>query len=67
VGVFDEIQHFIAAHKPCGRVSGTVEAPEDDGYAVKVRCSCGDTLRCWVTAEAARHDLIYSTLLYSPN
>jgi hypothetical protein len=30
-------------------------------------CSCGDVLDRFVTPEAARHDLIYSSLLVLPN
>lgn len=69
MGVFDEIQRFIAAHKLCGPVSSAVDMPSAtaEGYAVNVRCACGETLERWVTAESARHDLIYSTLLYNPN
>lgn len=67
MGVYDEIQDFIATHKPCGRVSGSVDMPTGEGYSVSVSCTCGKTLSRWVTAESARQDLIYSTLLCSPN
>jgi hypothetical protein len=67
MGVFEEIQTFIESHKPCGRVTGTVDTPTAEGYSVSVRCVCGETLCRWVSAQAARHDLIYSTLLCHPN
>lgn len=67
MGVFDEIQEFIESHKPCGRVTGTVDMPTAEGYSVYVDCACGQKFTRWVSAEAARHDLIYSTLLCNPN
>jgi hypothetical protein len=67
VGLFDEIQSFMAAHKLCGRLSGVVATPSSEGYSVDVRCQCGKAFRRWVTAEAAGYDLIYSTLLCNPN
>ena len=67
-GVYNEIQQFIESHRPCGgKVSGQVQPPSADGYAVSVRCPCGDSLSRWVTPEAARYDMIFSTLLCSVN
>jgi hypothetical protein len=67
MGVYREIQQFVEAHKGCGKVRGTVQPPTADGYAVSVACACGEGLSRWVTPESARHDLIFSTLLCSPN
>ena len=66
-GVYTEIQQFIESHKGCGAVKGQVQPPSDDGYAVFVSCECGEELSRWVTPEAARYDLIFSTLLCSMN
>jgi hypothetical protein len=66
-GVFDDIQRFIEAHRPCGEVTGRAHPPTSKGYRVWVVCSCGDILDRFVTPEAARHDLIYSNLLALPN
>jgi hypothetical protein len=65
--VYNEIQRFIELHRVCGEVTGNVQAPTAEGYAVCVTCACGDELSRWVTPEAARYDLIYSTLLCSVN
>ena len=65
--VYLEIQQFIELHKVCGKVTGNVQAPTAEGYAVSVACACGDELSRWVTPEAARYDLIFSTLLCCPN
>lgn len=67
LGIYDEIQDFIATHKPCGRASGSVDVPTADGYIVNVRCVCGEVLERLVTVELARYDLVYSTLLCNPN
>jgi hypothetical protein len=67
MGIYDEIQKFIATHKSCGRVSGSVDVPTEDGYIVNVRCICGQVFRRLVTVEVARDDLIFSTLLCNPN
>ena len=66
-GVYNEIQQFITSHQACGKVTGQVEPPTADGYAVSVSCDCGENLARWVTPEAARYDLIFSTLLCSMN
>jgi hypothetical protein len=67
MGVFDDIQKFIEAHRPCGEVTGRAQPPTSDGYRVWVVCICGDILDRWVTPEAARYDLIHSNLLALPN
>jgi hypothetical protein len=67
MGVYREIQDFVEAHKTCGKVTGSVARPTAEGYGVSVSCACGEELKRWVTPESARHDLIYSTLLCSPN
>ena len=67
MGVFDDIQKFIAAHRPCGEVTGRAHPPTSNGYRIWVVCTCGDILDRWVTPEAARYDLIHSNLLALPN
>jgi len=66
-GVYNEIQQFIASHQACGKVTGQVQPPTADGYSVSVSCDCGENFARWVTPEAARYDLIFSTLLCSVN
>jgi len=67
MGIFEDIQKFIDDHRPCGEVSGRAHPPTANGYRVWMACSCGDVLDRFVTPEAARHDLIYSSLLVLPN
>ena len=67
VSVYLEIQQFIALHRICGKVTGSVQSPSAEGYTVSVSCACGEELSRWVTPEAARYDMIFSTLLCCPN
>jgi hypothetical protein len=67
MGIFEEIQRFIEEHKPCGEVTGRTQPPTVKGYRVWMVCTCGDSLDRFVTPEAARHDLIFSSLLVFPN
>ncbi|PYM14729.1 MAG: hypothetical protein DMD81_17045 [Candidatus Rokuibacteriota bacterium] len=67
LGVFRQIQEFVEVHKACGKVTGTVEPPTAEGYTVCVTCACGEELSQWVSPESARFDIIFSTLLCSPN
>ena len=67
MGIFEEIQKFAEEHRPCGEVTCRAHPPTVKGYRVWMLCTCGDRLDRWVTPEAARHDLIYSSLLVLPN
>ena len=67
MGIYEDIQKFIEDHRPCGEVTGRTQPPTVKGYRVCMTCTCGDVLDRWVTPEAARHDLIYSSLLVFPN
>jgi hypothetical protein len=67
-GVYHQIQRFVEAHRDCGgKVRGQVQPPSPDGYAISVSCVCGESFSRWVTPEAARYDMIFSTLLCSVN
>ena len=67
MGIFEEIQKFVEDHRPCGEVTGRAQPPTVDGYRVRMVCTCGDMYDRWVTPEAARRDLIFSSLLVLPN
>ena len=67
MGVYEDVQRFIAAHAACGEVARTAEPPTAQGYRIVVTCRCGEVFDRWVTPEAARHDLIHSSLLASAN
>jgi hypothetical protein len=67
MGVYEDVQRFIAAHAACGEVARTAEPPTAQGYRIVVTCPCGEVFDRWVTPEAARHDLIHSSLLASAN
>lgn len=68
MGTYDEIERFVAMHRGCGgKITGKIDTPTADGYAVNVTCACGKVLSRYVTPEIAREDLIFSTLLCSPN
>jgi len=67
MGVFEDVQRFIAAHARCGQVTRIAHPPTANGYRIVVKCTCGGIFDRWVTPEAARHDLIHSSLLASAN
>jgi hypothetical protein len=67
IGIFRDLQDFAATHRGCGTVIGHAEPPTRWGYRVWARCTCGELLERYVTPEAARLDLIFSTLMASPN
>jgi hypothetical protein len=67
MGVYEDLQRFIAAHEQCGEVTRTAQPPTPKGYRIKVACPCGDVFERWVTPEAARYDLVHSSLLASSN
>jgi hypothetical protein len=66
-GVFADVQRFIEAHAVCGHVTRIAHPPTASGYRIKVACVCGEVFDRWVTPEAARHDLIHSSLLACSN
>ena len=67
MGVFEDVQRFIEAHARCGQVTRVAYPPTANGYRIMVKCPCGAVFDRWVTPEAARHDLIHSSLLASTN
>lgn len=67
MGVFPEIEAFVAGHKACGEMTSSVEPPTPSGYGLRLVCRCGATLERWVTPEAAEDDLLRSKLLAFPN
>lgn len=69
MGAYLDLQRFITSHKDCaGRVGIELpEPPTASGYPLVARCACGAALRQWVSPASAIHDLVFSTLLASPN
>jgi len=67
MGVFEDVQRFIEAHARCGEVTRMAQPPTARGYRIVVTCACGEVFERWVTPEAARHDLIHSSLLANSN
>jgi hypothetical protein len=68
-GVYAALQTFIRLHNDCGEiVAVSAEPPSLEGYRLSAVCrGCGAGFERYVTAAAARLDLVYSTLLVSPN
>ncbi len=66
-GIVRDLRAFEDAHDGCGALVRTCEPPSRDGYRVMITCPCGAVFDRWVTPQMARHDLIYSNLLASPN
>jgi hypothetical protein len=65
--MFRDLEQFVAAHRPCGELTGEVDEPEAAGYALRIACVCGAAFNRWVTLEAADADLLRSRLLAHPN
>ena len=61
------LSKFVAAHRPCGWLTGEVGELTDAGYHVRVLCWCGAAFARWVTSEIAEPDLLLSGLLAFPN
>jgi hypothetical protein len=68
MGIFSEVQRFLAAHEQCGgEVTKEAGRPSADGYRIHVACPCGAVLDRWVTPADARHDLVHTNLLAGKN
>lgn len=67
MGIFGDVQRFLAEHRGCGEVTKEAGRPSADGYQIHVACPCGAVLDRWVTPAAARHDLVHTNLLASRN
>ena len=68
MGIYPEVQRFLETHRDCcGEVTKEAGRPTADGYRIYVACPCGAVLDRWVTPEAARHDLVHSSLLAGRN
>jgi hypothetical protein len=67
MSLMDDLEGFVAAHRPCGTLTGDASAPAPTGYLLWVSCSCGALFERWVTPEAAEYDLLRSRLLISQN
>ncbi len=65
--IFEELERFVAAHRPCGELTAAVEEPTEIGYGVKVTCACDAVFERWVTPEMADDDLAWSRLLPFPS
>jgi hypothetical protein len=39
--MFPDLELFVAAHRPCGRLTGDVDEPTESGYLVRLACACG--------------------------
>ncbi len=65
--MFQDLERFVAAHRPCGELTSDVGELTDTGYHVQLVCSCGAAFERWVTPDAADRDLLQSRLAAFPN
>jgi len=65
--MFEDLERFVTAHRPCGRATSDVGELIGSGYLVWLTCECGATFARWVTAEPADRDLLYSRLPANSN
>lgn len=61
--ISQEIEAFVAMHSRHGNMSSEISDPEPSGYTVIIICQCGERFERWVTPEAARRDLVFSSLI----
>jgi hypothetical protein len=55
--VLDDLEDFIASHRPHGRLEGDAGDLTPNGYRLTVACACGVTFHRWVTPREAAEDL----------
>jgi hypothetical protein len=67
VGVFAEVEAFVARHNACGELTGDTGPQTSYGYSLWLSCRCGATMERWITPEMAESDLIWSRLIAFPN
>ena len=67
MGMFEKIERFVDRHRGCDVLSGGAATPTDDGYVVRLECSCGAEFEWWVTEADAEYDLLRSGLTAFPN
>jgi hypothetical protein len=58
----DDLDHFLAGHRPHGRFSPSVGAETPNGYRLAIACSCGVTFARWVTPQDSLEDLLRARL-----
>ena len=51
--MFENLERFVTAHRPCGRVTSDVGELTGSGYLVRLTCECGATFERWATTETA--------------
>ncbi len=60
--MFEELERFVATHRPYGELTAAVVEPTEAGYGFQAACSCGAVFTRWVTPEMADDDLLRSQL-----
>jgi hypothetical protein len=58
----DDLDHFLALHRPHGRVTPTVGEQTPNGYRLAIACICDVTFERWVTPQDALEDLLRDRL-----
>lgn len=57
VTVTADLEDFVEAHRPHGRLEGDTGDLGPNGYRLAVTCACGVTFHRWVTPREAAEDL----------
>jgi len=65
--MFEDLERFVAVHRPCGELTSEVGDLTEAGYDVRVLCRCGAVFAKWVTPSDADEDLLCSRLSAFPN
>lgn len=61
VTITADLESFVEAHRPHGRLEGDTGPLTANGYRLAVTCSCGVTFHRWITPREAAEDLAVLT------
>jgi hypothetical protein len=54
----DDLRSFASPHRAHGTVTYTATAATENGYHLRLRCTCGQSSYVYVTPEIAAEDFI---------
>jgi len=59
----DDIKAFVFGHRAHGTVTTKASEATDEGYDVRLRCTCGQQFEVFVTPEIAGEDFAAEALI----
>jgi hypothetical protein len=58
ISLTDDLRSFAGVHRGHGTVTYTSSAATEDGYDLRLRCTCGQSYYVFVTPEIAAEDFL---------